>query len=175
MSTETPARDQKPPGPDPPKQRRGIPISLALPLIVIAAVVASVTVLIATHHTSQALPGNVKSSSVSGYDGESLTPRKTAPSFGGLRNYLGRKGRPRELPGQSGLRHLPLHPLPRCLSADDGGTSQHPGTPGSGESKQLQIVAVSVDPHGDTRQTVAHFVERAWNEGADEVPDRQHP
>ncbi len=158
MSADTPAGDQKPPDPEPPQQRRGIPIALALPLIVIAAVVASVTVLIATHHTSQALPGNVKSSSVSGYYGESLTPRKMAPSFGGLRNYLGEKV---DLASYRGKAVFVTFLYTRCpdicplITAELHNALERLGPE---KSKQLQVVAVSVDPHGDTRQAVAHFV-----------------
>ncbi len=146
--------------PDPPKRRRAIPVSLVLPLIVIAAVVASVTVLIATHRTSQAaLPGNVKSSSVSGYYGESLSPRKMAPSFGGLRNYMGEKVDLASYRGKAVFvtflyTHCPdICPL---MTAELQNTLERLGP---AKSRQLQIVAVSVDPHGDTRQAVAHFVD----------------
>ena len=61
------------------------------PLIALAAVVASVTVLLVTNHSSPALPGNVHSESVTGFDGQLLSPLKPAPSVGALRNYLGQR------------------------------------------------------------------------------------
>jgi protein SCO1/2 len=158
VSTGTGTPDQIPPDADPPKQRRGVPLSVALALIVIAAVVASVTVLIATHNTSQALPGNVRGTSTSRYHGESLSPRKMAPSLGGLRNYLGEKVNLASYRGKAVfVTFLYTHCPDVCplMTAELHNTLERLG-PARG--KQLQIIAVSVDPHGDNRQTVARFV-----------------
>lgn len=158
MSTGTQAPDQQPPDAEPPKERRGIPLSVVLPLIVIAAVVASATVLIATHHTSQALPGNVHSASVSGYFGESLSPRKMAPSVGGLRNYLGEKV---DLAAYRGKAVFVTFLYTRCPDVCPLMTAELHNTLeqlGPARSKQLQIVAISVDPHHDNRQAVARFL-----------------
>jgi protein SCO1 len=159
LSTGTQNPDPNPPDAEPPEQNRGRLRSGFLPLIVVVAVIAVATVLIATHRSSQALPGNVHSRSVSGFDGETLTPRKMAPSVGGLRNYLG--GRI-DLAGYRGKAVFVTFLYTHCPNVCPLMTAELHNTLerlGPARSRRLQIVAVSVDPHGDTRQTVAHFVD----------------
>src|SRR5882672_10946646 len=66
-------------------------LSVFLPLIAIVAAIALATVLIVGHSNAPALPGNAHSETVSGFAGQTLSPRLPAPSLGGLRNYLGER------------------------------------------------------------------------------------
>jgi protein SCO1/2 len=158
LSTGTEAPDRSAPDTPRKKERRGVPLAVVVPLIVVAAVVASVTSLIASRHSSPALPGNVHSESVSGFLGESLSPRKMAPGFGGLRNYLGEMVNLRDYRGKAVLvsflyTHCPdVCPL---MTAELHNTLERLGP---ARSKRLQIVAISVDPHHDNRQDVARFL-----------------
>ncbi len=144
--------------PDRPEKARGVPLSVFFPLIVVAAVVASVTALLVTHHSSPALPGNAHSEAVKRFDGLLVSPRKPAPSVGALRNYLGERVDLANYRGKAVFvtflyTHCPnVCPL---MTAELHNTLERLGPE---RSKQLQIVAISVDPHNDTRQSVAHFL-----------------
>lgn len=153
--------DDEPKAKDPaatPKRSRGVPLSLVLPLVALAAIVASVTVLLVSNHSTQALPGNAQSKSVTGYDGQVLEPLKPAPSFGGLRNYL---GEPVSLAAYRGKAVLVTFLYTHCPDICPLITSQLHNTLeklGPFRDRQVQIVAVSVDPRGDNPQTVAAFL-----------------
>jgi protein SCO1 len=141
-----------------PKQQRSIRLPVPLAAILIVVAVGGATALIATHHSSESLPGNVHSHSASGFAGLALSPRKPAPSFGGLRNYLGETVRLAAYRGKVVLvtflyTHCPdVCPL---ITAELHNTLARLGPQ---RRRQVQVVAVSVDPHGDTRETVAAFV-----------------
>lgn len=136
----------------------GIPLSIAIPLIVLAAAVASVTVLVATHRDSRALPGDVRSESASGFLGESLSPRRMAPGTGSLRNY---DGEAVDLAGYRGKAVLVTFLYTRCpdvcplMTAKLHATLEQLGPKGS---EDVRIVAISVDPHHDNRVTVGQFL-----------------
>jgi protein SCO1 len=153
MSTATQAPDEKPSG-----DGGKLQISTFLPLIAIVAVLGLATVLIVDHSSSPALPGNVHSETVRGFAGQTLSPRRLAPSVGGLRNYLGERVSLNRYRGKAVfVTFLYTHCPDVCplMTAELHNTLERLGPT---RSKQLQIVAVSVDPKGDTRQTVAHFV-----------------
>ncbi|HEX4465147.1 MAG TPA: SCO family protein [Solirubrobacterales bacterium] len=134
-------------------------LSLPLAAIAIVAVVGVATVLIATHHSAEALPGNVHSRSVSNFAGQELSPRKPAPSFGALRNYLGEKVSLAAYRGKAVfVTFLYTHCPDVCplITAELHNTLARLGPR---RSRQLRIVAVSVDPHRDTRQAVSEFLQ----------------
>lgn len=135
-------------------------LSIVAPLVVLVAIMAAVTFLLANQKSSPALPGNAKSKSVSGFAGEVLEPRSPAPSFGTLRNYLG--GAPVNLASYRGKAVFVTFLYTHCPDVCPLITSQLHNTLaalGPQRSRQLQIVAVSVDPKGDTRETVARFLQ----------------
>jgi protein SCO1/2 len=138
--------------------KRGVPLSVFYPMIALAAVVAAVTVLLIHHSESQPLPGNVHSRSVTGFEGQLLSPRKQAPSVGDLNNYL---GEPVSLANYLGKAVFVTFLYTHCPDICPLMTAQLHNTLaalGPYRSKQLQIVAISVDPNGDTRATVAEFL-----------------
>ncbi|HEY7255939.1 MAG TPA: SCO family protein [Solirubrobacterales bacterium] len=142
----------------PPDRTRGIRLPIPFPAIAIVAVVGVATVLIATHHSSESLPGDVSSHSGSDLDGLALSPRKPAPSFGGLRNYL---GEPVSLAAYRGKVVLVTFLYTHCPDVCPLITAELHNTLarlGPQRRRQVQIVAVSVDPHGDSREAVAAFV-----------------
>ena len=153
--------DDEPKAKDPaatPKRSRGVPLSLVLPLVALAAIVASVTVLLVSNHSTQALPGNAQSRSVTGYDGQVLEPLKPAPSFGGLRNYL---GEPVSLAAYRGKAVLVTFLYTHCpdicpLIASNLHNAYARMTPA--QRAKVDIVAVSVDPRGDNAGTVGTFM-----------------
>jgi protein SCO1 len=141
------------------ERSRDIPLSVVFPLIAVAAIVAAVTALLVTRDSSPALPGNVHSESVTGFDGQLLSPREPAPSVGGLRNYLGERVNLDEYRGKAVfVTFLYTHCPDVCplMTAELHDTLEKLGP---ARSRRLRIVAISVDPHHDTRQAVSHFLQ----------------
>lgn len=142
-----------------PRKRRTVPLSLAIPFVVLAAIVASVTALLVNQSSSSvALPNNAHSKSVTGYDGSVVEPQKPAPSFGNLRNYL---GEPVNLASYRGKAVFVTFLYTHCPDVCPLITAQLHNTLsqlGPNRSKELQIIAVSVDPRGDDSETVASFL-----------------
>lgn len=160
MSSEQ-SPDQSPPEP----RRSPISRGVLLPLIAIAIVLAAATVLIATDHSSPALPGNVRSETVTGFAGQTLTPRKPAPGFDGLRDYLGERV---DLAAYRGKAVFVTFLYTHCPDVCPLMTAELHNTLeklGPARSRHLQIIAVSVDPHRDTRQAVARFVDEHGMKG----------
>jgi protein SCO1 len=137
---------------------RGVPLSVVLPLVALAAIVASVTLLLVSRNTAPALPDNAQTSSVTGFDGQVLEPISEAPSLGGLRNYLGDRVSLASYRGKAVfLTFLYTH----CPDVCPLITSKLHNTLarlGPNRDRQVQIVAISVDPHGDTPKAVAAFL-----------------
>ncbi|HEY2333711.1 MAG TPA: SCO family protein [Solirubrobacterales bacterium] len=177
------------------KGSKGVSFSRLFPLIAIAVALAAVTVLLIANHSSSSLPGNVHSESVTGFDGQLLSPRKPAPPVGGLRNYLGERV---NLAAYRGKAVFVTFLYTRCPDVCPLMTAELHDTLeklGPARSRQLRIVAISVDPHHDTRQAVAQFLEehemagrmkylignanqlgpvwKAWNVGS--TPDSVNP
>jgi protein SCO1/2 len=131
---------------------------MLLPLIAIVVIVGGFAVLLAnTGHRSQSLPGGARSAKSASFSGNELTPPKSAPGVA-LRNYL---GGPRvnigSFRGKAVLvtflyTHCPdVCPL---ITANLGVALRLLGA----KASEAQVIAVSVDPRGDTRQTVAAFL-----------------
>jgi protein SCO1/2 len=140
------------------EKQRGVSLSLLIPLIAVAAVLAGVTVLLVTNRSSSALPGNVHSESVAGFDGEMLSPRKPAPSVGDLRNYLGQRV---DLAAYRGKAVFVTFLYTHCPDVCPLMTAKLHETLeklGPSRSRQLRIVAISVDPRHDTPRAVAGFL-----------------
>jgi protein SCO1/2 len=128
-------------------------------MVAIASVVAAVTAILFHRSEGQPLPGNVHSKSVTGFDGQLLSPRKPAPAVGNLRNYLGDRVSLKEYLGKAVfVTFLYTHCPDVCplITAQLHNTLERLGPY---RSKQLQIVAISVDPEHDGPQAVAGFLQ----------------
>jgi protein SCO1 len=92
----------------------------------------------------------------SGFAGTALSPAKSAPPLA-LRNYLGDRVALTQLRGRAVLvTFLYTHCIDVCplITANLRVVLQKLGT----KASEVQIVAVSVDPRGDTRKSVAAFL-----------------
>jgi protein SCO1/2 len=158
MTNSTQAADPDRQQPESPKQKRGTRLPVPLALIAIVVVVGAATVLIATHHSSESLPNDVHSQSASGFAGLVASPRKPAPSFGGLHNYLGEKVSLASYRGKAVLVTFLYTHCPDVCPLIASELHNTLARLGPERSKQVQVVAVSVDPHGDDRETVGAFV-----------------
>jgi protein SCO1/2 len=157
---------QDPPAADPtaadrPAGSRRLHSRIVLPLIALVVIVGGVALLLgggSGHNSSQSLPAGVSGAKSSLFQGSLLTPSKRAPALG-LRNYLG--GARVSTGGYRGRALLVTFIYTHCpdvcpLIAANLGVALH--VMGPKVASKAQVVAVSVDPRGDTRQTVAAFL-----------------
>jgi protein SCO1/2 len=128
-----------------------------LPALVALVVLAGLTVLLIGGSTKPQLPGGANSAQAAGFDGGVLNPRLQAPSLGGLHNYL---GQPVSLASYRGKAVFVTFLYTHCPDACPLiAASLHAALGEMGPlSKRVQLIAVSVDPRGDTPRTVAAFL-----------------
>jgi protein SCO1/2 len=158
--------DAPDPPDDPPTRspaRRRLPA--LIPLVVIALVLGGVTALLTGKGSNKPkLPSNVSSTTQPDYAGAVAEPTKAAPPIR-LRDSL---GRPFDLTSDRGhvvlVTFLYVHCPDICplIAANLRNTRAKLGP----LAKRVRIVAVSVDPRGDTPKTVAAFLEGHGMTGA---------
>ena len=129
-----------------------------LPILVLLIVVAGVTALLAGGSSKPALPGNAGTAKTAQFAGTAVSPPQPAPALATLRNYDGSSF---DLATDRGkavfVTFLYSHCPDVCpLIASNLHNAYARMSPT--ERSQVDIVAVSVDPHGDTAGTVAAFV-----------------
>jgi protein SCO1/2 len=157
--TGTP-QDAEPVDP-PPAERPPSPVRrrllTVLPLVLVALVLGGVTALLTSGGSSKdKLPSNVSSTQQAQYAGAVADPTKAAPPIR-LRDSL---GRPFDLAGDRGhvvlVTFLYVHCPDVCplIAANLRNTRARLGA----LADRVRLVAVSVDPRGDTHSTVAAFL-----------------
>jgi protein SCO1 len=137
---------------------RGPGIKLLLPAAVILAILAGLTLLLVGGTSKPALPGHAAASKTARFDGPTLSPSLPAPPLNTLRNYDGTSF---NLSAERGktvfVTFLYAHCPDVCpLIAAKLHATYATMTPAL--RRRVAIVAVSVDPHGDSAGTVAAFV-----------------
>lgn len=151
---EVSATQSSEPTPQPGRQA----LKLALPVLAILAIVGGATLLLLGGTSKPALPGNATASKAARFDGPMLTPLRPAPPLSTLRNYDGTRF---DLTAERGkavfVTFLYAHCPDVCpLIASNLHAAYITMSPAL--RRRVAIVAVSVDPHGDTPGTVAAFV-----------------
>jgi protein SCO1/2 len=146
-SSETPASE---------RHRGGLRV--LLPIVVLVVILAGVTLLLVGGPSKPALPGNAGTAASSAFAGSEVSPAVPAPPLQTLRNY---DGRPFSLASQRGkavfVTFLYTHCPDVCpLIASNLHNAYARMTPA--QRRHVAIVAVSVDPHGDTAPAVKTFV-----------------
>ena len=132
---------------------------MLLPLLAILVIVGATAAIVAGNgHSTQSLPGGVHSAKSASFLGSELTPPKPAPAVP-LRNYLG--GSRVNIAAYRGKAVLVTFLYTHCpdvcpLIAANLGVALH--LLGPHAAAKVQVIAVSVDPRGDTRQTVTTFM-----------------
>jgi protein SCO1 len=159
MSTSSPIEDAPTETPaDAPGSSRASLWRLALPTLVLVVILGGVTLLLVGGSSKPALPGNAVAVKVSSFDGSAVSPPQPAPALDTLRNYDGSSF---NLAGQRGkavfVTFLYTHCPDVCpLIASNLHNAYAKMSPAM--RKRVAIVAVSVDPHGDSASTVSAFV-----------------
>jgi protein SCO1 len=148
-----------PPIADAAGQGRGV-AKLALPVIVILAILGGATVLLLGGTSKQALPGNAAAGKTARFDGSTLSPVLPAPPLNTLRNYNGASFDLAAARGKAVfVTFLYTHCPDVCpLIASNLHNAYASMTPAL--RRRVAIVAVSVDPRGDTAGTASAFVRR---------------
>jgi protein SCO1 len=126
-------------------------------LVGMLAVLAVVLQLVFNGPSAATAPGGAVAGHTARYEGSTVSPALTAPPLA-LDNYL---GTPVNLASYRGKAVLVTFLYTHCpdvcpLIASHLHTAL--GGMGTAERRRLVIVAVSVDPRGDTRDTVAQFL-----------------
>jgi protein SCO1/2 len=131
---------------------------MLLPLGAIVAILAAVTALLVGGASKPALPGNANAAKHSSFEGLVLSPRLPAPALDTLRNYDGASFNLAADRGKAVfVTFLYAHCPDVCpLIASNLHRAYARMSPAM--RKRVAIVAVSVDPHGDTAGAVAAFV-----------------
>jgi protein SCO1/2 len=132
-------------------------LQVAAPLIVIVAIFVAATALLSSGHSKTKLPGGVKRTSVArGYRGGVVSPVKAAPPIS-LDNYFGQHITLNQYREKVVLvTFLYTHCPDVCpLIASSLKTTEAKLGPAA---NKVQAIAVSVDPRGDTRKSVADFL-----------------
>jgi protein SCO1 len=147
-----------PPEADPPDDDRRSRWRALAPLLVIVLVLGIVTAVFASRggHKDK-LPGNVTTAKSAGFAGAVATPAQPAPALR-LRDA---RGAPFDLAADRGhvvlVTFLYVHCPDICplIAANLKNTLDQLGA----ASRQVRVVAVSVDPRGDTPRSVASFLD----------------
>jgi len=143
------------PPPESPSRRPGLQIFL--PVLLILVVVGALTFVLASGSSKPQLPGGATSATTSRFDGGVLTPLRAAPALSTLRNYT---GQPVNLASYRGkavfLTFLYTHCPDVCplIASHLHTVLSELGS----RARQVQLIAVSVDPRGDTPGAVGAFL-----------------
>lgn len=132
--------------------------SAAIPIVLVLVIAGTATAVLALGgKSSEKLPGNAKKAApADGFRGATLTPVKVAPPIV-LRNYLGQPVNLASYHGKAVLvTFLYVHCPDVCPAIASGlrVVRQDLGK----EAAKVQVIAVSVDPRGDTPSSVKRFL-----------------
>jgi protein SCO1/2 len=139
--------------------RRGLDTRLVLALVVVLVIAGGAAVLADGGQNNQGLLGNAHSVHSASFAGQEVSPQSPVPSLQ-LRNYLGQTVNIDQYRGKALLVTFLYTNCPDVcpLIASDLRVAQN--MMGPAVSAKAQIVAVSVDPRGDTPKAVAAFLAR---------------
>jgi protein SCO1 len=110
-----------------------------------------------TSRNSQPLAGDAHSGKSASFLGSELVPSKPAPPLS-LRNYLGQRVNIDQYRGKAVLVTFLYTHCPEICPLITANLRTAQNLMGAKTSAKAQIIAVSVDPRGDTPQTVAAFL-----------------
>jgi protein SCO1/2 len=144
--------------PDGDRQARRPGLPLLLPAVVIVAVLGGVTLLLVGGSSKQALPGNATSAKTGGFDGSTLSPVLPAPPLDTLRNYDGASFNLAADRGKAVFVTFLYSHCPDVCPLIAAHLHTAYGLMPPALQRRVAIVAVSVDPRGDTASDVAAFV-----------------
>jgi protein SCO1 len=144
----------------PAPERKGLDRRLILPLIIAIVVIAGGLVLVLQSTgggSSQPLAAGTHSAKSASFLGDELSPPKAAPALS-LRNYLGQRVNISRYRGKALLVTFIYDHCPDICPLIVANLRVAQNLMGPKTAAEAQIIAVSVDPRGDTPKTVAKFL-----------------
>jgi protein SCO1/2 len=139
-------------------ERKGFDRRMVLPLIAIVVIAGGFALLLqSTGSSSQPLAEGTHSAKSASFLGNELAPPKSAPPLS-LRNYLGTQVNISQYRGKALLVTFIYDHCPDVCPLIVANLRVAQNLMGPKTAARAQIIAVSVDPRGDTPKTVAAFL-----------------
>jgi protein SCO1/2 len=156
-----PPSTPEPPHGDPVPARRGFDLRVLLSAVVVVVIAGGVALLVDGGNSggSPALPGGAHSVTSASYRGSEASPPAPAPPLQ-LRNYLGERVNLVNYRGKAVLVTFLYTHCPDVCPLITANLHAALELMGKAQAAKTQVIAVSVDPRGDTRAAVAAFVKR---------------
>jgi len=142
-----------------PVRRGALNMRIALALVVIVALAGAVALLTIGQTSTQPGAGSGHGVKSASYDGSPLTPAKPTPPLS-LRNYLGEVVNINQYRGRAVLVTFLYTHCPDVCPIITSNLRVAQNLMGAAVAAKAQVIAVSVDPRGDTPKAVAAFLAR---------------
>jgi protein SCO1/2 len=138
--------------------RKGLDRRVVLPLVAVVVIAVGLVLLLQGNgHNSQPLAEGTHSAKSASFLGNELSPPKSAPALA-LRNYLGQHVNIAQYRGKALLVTFIYDHCPDICPLIVANLRVAQNLMGPKTAAKAQIIAVSVDPRGDTPKTVAAFL-----------------
>ncbi|HEY7932654.1 MAG TPA: SCO family protein [Solirubrobacteraceae bacterium] len=141
------------------KQRSGLDLRVLAALVVIVVIAGGIALLTVGSGSSTPAPGTAEAKPSAFHAAGMFSPPRPAPPLA-LHNYLGQPVNIDSYRGKSVLVTFLYTNCPDVCPLITSNLRVAQNLMGSKESARVQIIAVSVDPHGDTPKAVAAFLAR---------------
>jgi protein SCO1/2 len=159
MSTAQQSPQAEPAEPRQPLRRGGLDLRLVLALVLIVVIAGGVALVSIGGNSSQPSVGGVHGVRSASYDGSLLTPSAPTPPLS-LRNYKGEMVNISQFRGKAVLVTFLYTNCPDICPIITSNLRVAQNLMGPAEASKVQVIAVSVDPRGDTPAAVAAFLAR---------------
>jgi protein SCO1/2 len=142
-------------------RKQGLDFRVVLALVVVLVIAGGIALLTSSGggNSTQSLPGNASQTKDAAYDGGVASPPEPEPALK-LNNYLGDPVNLSSYRGKAVLVTFLYTNCPDVCPLITANLHVAQKLMGPAEASKVRIVAVSVDPRGDTRKTVAAFLAR---------------
>ncbi len=156
---ESPPVEPSEPPPSQPPSRGGLDLRVILALVVLLVIAGGVALLSTGGGSSRPSSGNIHGVASSKYRGSLASPAAPEPPLA-LRNYKGERVNVAQYKGKAVLLTFLYTKCPDVcpLIASNLGVALN--AMGPQNASKVQVIAVSVDPRGDTPKAVAVFLKR---------------
>jgi protein SCO1/2 len=142
-----------------PARKGALNLRIALALVVIVAIAGVVALLASGQNSTPSSAGGVRGVKSASYDGSLLAPAKPTPPLS-LRNYLGEAVNINQYRGKAVLVTFLYTNCPDVCPIITSNLRVAQNLMGPRVASKAQVIAVSVDPRGDTAKAVAAFLAR---------------
>jgi protein SCO1/2 len=153
----TPPHEHGQPLPRTERSLRGRDVAALLALVAVAGLIAALVT--PSGSAKLALAGGVSASRTARFAGETLSPVKSAPALS-LRNYRGQAVSLAQFRGRAVFVTFLYTNCPDVCPIIASNLRVAQSLMGPAEAARVQLIAVSVDPRGDTPSAVAAFLAR---------------